>query len=148
MAYVDLNPIRAGIASSVENSDFTSIQERIKQYKSHQRHQTKPNSDCSVPSQPYSLLPFSPVANNNAIPLNYSDYFELIDWSSRHIDPKKTGYIDDCAPKILDTLGIEADDWQSAVKDFRRQYGSFAGSEIQLRNYAHRHGRSWCKGVG
>ncbi len=148
MAYVDLNPIRAGIASSIMGSNFTSIQERLKQFKSHQRQQAKPNTDYHIPSQPRALLPFSPVTNNNAIPLNYSDYFELVDWSGRHIDPKKTGFIDDSEPAILQTLGIDSDDWQLAVRDFRRQYGSFAGSEMQLRNYAHRHGRSWCKGVG
>jgi REP element-mobilizing transposase RayT len=32
MSYVDLNPIRAGLAETPERSDFTSIQERIKAY--------------------------------------------------------------------------------------------------------------------
>jgi len=40
------------------------------------------------------------------------------------------------------------DDWLTTMKEFRRQYGSFAGSEHQLRHYAHNHGMSWCKGVG
>jgi len=147
MAYVDLNPIRAGIATNLMDSDFTSIKARITQYKSYQRQQLKKCSECTTPSQPTALLPFAATADTTVLPFTYSDYFELVDWSGRHIDPKKSGYIESNQPRILDDLAIDVDDWLTAVKEFRRQYGSFAGSEMKLRDYAHRHGRSWCKGV-
>ena len=35
---------------------------------------------------------------------------------------------------MLATLGIKTDDWLTAVKHFRRQYGSFAGTTEHLRD--------------
>ncbi len=145
MAYVDLNPIRAGITSNLSKSDFTSIQKRIAQYQSYQKQRRQKNTDISTSEQPTALLLFAGVSETNAIPFSYADYFELVDWSGRHIDPKKTSYIKACEPKILATLGINTDDWLTAVKNFRRQYGSFAGTVEHLRDFAHRHGKSWCK---
>ncbi|NRA62753.1 MAG: transposase [Psychrobium sp.] len=149
IAYVDLNPIRAGMSSSLELSDYTSIQWRIKQLKSHQRHiKSIKCNEHSVPLQPKVLVPFSNVHNTNDIPFSLHDYLELVDWSGRHIDPKKTGYIESSEPKLLETLGIEAEIWLEAVKNFRRHYGNFAGGENQLRQCAHCHGQHWYKGVG
>ena len=150
MAYVDLNPIRAGISSSLSTSDFTSIQERIIQHKAHRKftEKTQSYSDITVSEQPPSLLPFAGHHNTNNIPFGLSDYLELADWSGRHVDPKKTGFINSAEPKILALLGIEEDVWLEAILNFRRQYGSFAGSEKILRSCAHSHGQGWYKGVG
>ena len=150
MAYVDLNPIRAGIADSLQASDFTSIQERIIQYQSHKKFATNQstNTEISVSEQPPSLLPFAGKQDTNDIPFALADYLELTDWSGRYVDPNKNGFIDSSEPKILTALGIEEDIWLEAIKNFRRQYGSFAGSEKILRSCAHTHGQSWYKGVG
>jgi len=145
MAYVDLNPIRAGIAASLSESDFTSIQKRIAQYKSYQKLHTNHNHAISVVDQPNSLLPFVGIGNCKAIPFNYADYVALIDWSGRYIDPNKSGHINHDEPKLLMTLGINEGEWLMAVKHFRRQYGSFAGTSEHLRLFAHSHGKSWCK---
>ncbi len=145
MAYVDLNPIRAGIAPNLFQSDFTSIQKRIAQYQSYQQQITTKSPGISTDEQPKALLPFSGTNHTKAIPFSYADYFELVDWSGRHVDPKKSSYIKPNEPKILTTLNINSDDWLTAVKHFRRQYGSFAGTTQHLRDFAHQHGKSWCK---
>jgi len=148
MAYVDLNPVRAGIEKNVQVSDYTSIQERLIQFNAYQRPKDKLNKDYTTAAQPNTLLPFSGVSEAHGLPFSYRDYFELVDWSGRHIDPKKRGHIDSSQPKLLDGLGLDQDDWLTTVRVFRRQYGSIAGSEHQLRHYAHSHGMSWYKGVG
>ena len=62
MAYVDLNPIRAGIAKHLQDSDFTSIQERLAHFKAEQQKektQTKKHPDAKKKhTQPPKLTPF------------------------------------------------------------------------------------------
>lgn len=48
MAYVDLNPIRAGIAETPEDSDYTSIQERLEDVKT----ATAPTAPTARPHRP------------------------------------------------------------------------------------------------
>ncbi|NLT66950.1 MAG: hypothetical protein GXX84_10135 [Acidobacteria bacterium] len=51
MVYVDLNPIRAGLASTPENSDFTSIQERIRAWRK-KIVESSPDTDTAKSTQP------------------------------------------------------------------------------------------------
>jgi len=59
MAYVDLNPVRAGISQCLEDSDFTSIQERIQAYQKNRKNkQTAQEITDKYTNQPCQLLPF------------------------------------------------------------------------------------------
>ena len=150
MAYVDLNPIRAHIADSLETSDFTSIQERLVQNRSHQKFSQRKSSysDINICQQPSTLLPLSTQYLSSEIPLIIGEYLALVDWSSRCIVKSKQGVEDNNLPDIFSKMAIELDDWLETIRNFRRQYGSFAGSKQTLLRCAHAHGHEWYKGVG
>ena len=101
MSYVDLNPIRAGMATTPEQSDFTSIQQRIHQYaKTHTQDPTE-----TPPLMP--LVKQHKDPHRHAIGYTTKDYIELVDWAGRAIREGKRGAIDQSAPPILQRLGLE-----------------------------------------
>jgi REP element-mobilizing transposase RayT len=57
MAYVELNPIRAGIAGSPEESEFTSIYERIGALRAASRDEEGVDHSSSVPLMPFHSPP-------------------------------------------------------------------------------------------
>lgn len=165
MAYVDLNPIRAGIAKDLSSSDFSAIQERIRAVqgfnttKNTKTEVTKPEGDKSKVTvshnqeekylcQPGMLLPFGKTDDKNSIPYLLSDYLELLDWTGRQIHPQKVGYISPAVPKILNQLGIDQDNWLEYAQNFRRMFSNFAGRPNSLYQCAQSHHHRWYKGVG
>ncbi|NRA84867.1 MAG: transposase [Gammaproteobacteria bacterium] len=147
MMYVDLNPVRAGVSNNLIESDFTSIQERIKQVKRHHQSNQK-NPESSILQQPPALLPFASSKARNAIHFSIKEYLELADWSGRAIHPNKPGFINHETPSLLTTLDIDVEFWLESVRNFTRQYGAFAGREQTLRASASSHNCRWHKGVG
>jgi len=90
MAYVDLNPIRAAIAATPEQSEYTSIKERI----------DKPENN--------HLRAFSDIADDHqGIPYKLKDYLELVDWAGRAVRQGKRGFIAHETPPILARLSMD-----------------------------------------
>jgi len=135
MAYVDLNPIRADMAKTPEQSDYTSIQERIQK---------------AMRKQPCKLLPFQDKTRNKdtAIPFEHNDYLDLVDWSGRAILSNKRGAIPEDTPPILLRLGIDEKDWINHIRYFERQFPTAAGNINKLRQLAEQTSRRWIKGMG
>ena len=129
MAYVDLNPIRAAMAKTPEESDFTSVQERIL------------HPDNSI------LRPFTEQSDDNTgIPISLGDYLELVDWGGREIKHNKPGYIPTHAPPILIRLkmgGAPVLNYLSRADQL--EFGAL-GPVSKLKSFAQSVGRSFVKG--
>ncbi|MET0054806.1 MAG: hypothetical protein ABW108_08340, partial [Candidatus Thiodiazotropha sp. 6PLUC10] len=117
MSYVDLNPIRASMAETPEDSEFTSIQERLKVYIQKKR------SDCS--KQSTKLFPFVKSKGNealNGIDFDEEEYYRLVDWTGRAIRDDKKGSVPEELVPILERLELNPNSWVKSIKHYSRDY--------------------------
>ena len=120
MAYVDLNPIRAGIATKPEDSEFTSIKARIDAL------------DKQLTTAP-CLHPFIGNGSNlkqDGIPFRLMDYIELVDWTARQIRPNKA-FMNTNLPPILDRLGGNINNWLKVCTQLEKFHVTAVGSQAQ-----------------
>lgn len=120
MAYVDLNPVRAGVAMDLESSDFTSVQDRIRAL------QDKKRSVEAKSIQPGPrLMPFLEMESERqkfaGIPFNLKDYLDLVDWTGRVVRQDKRGFIAQEKPRLLDALRLSSAEWSVLALEVQKQ---------------------------
>ena len=136
MAYVDLNPVRAGIAPTPEESEYTSIRRRVcndldlREQRGPVRRLLERGDlhHFKMPIRP--LLPFPDTvhpmdgsrSSTDMLPMRERDYLQLVDATGRLIVPGKHGRIDASVAPILDRLGLSYADWVQASTGFRQHY--------------------------
>ncbi len=149
MAYVELNPIRAKMASSPETSDFTSIKQRIEESDDSNFSEEVEQGAAEISSIALKAFIIENEVLKDQIPYHLKDYFHLVDWSGRAIIEGKRGCIDDQLPPILQRLGIDAEYWCDAMQPKGSRYFSRAiGCRARLQEYAKKLEVGWIKGIG
>lgn len=104
MAYVDLNPVRAGMARKAKQAAYTSIKRRI--------------FAARQGKQPHLLFPFRGSGyskSRKGLPFNLKDYFNLINQKCSYLTSdcdRKKGNV--CTP-ILEDTGLSNVDWSLMI---------------------------------
>jgi len=131
MVYVDLNPVRAGTASSPETSCHTSLRRRC---------------DAGEPTGP--LAPVASSIPDAVLPVTAANYRELVDWTGRALNPSKRGAIPRRLPAILTHLALRPTQWLCQVPATESEYWRAIGCAESIAHQAKQLGRSWLRGVG
>ncbi|MCE7932865.1 MAG: transposase [Xanthomonadales bacterium PRO6] len=155
MAYVDLNPIRAGMTSHLEGSVHTSICKRIRAIELEPRPQTQ-STFCDVAPPPSKLArkpelaPVLGIRGLSVTALSTTEYIELVDATGRRWHPNKRGRITGKLPAVLGRLGMDASQWIDRVRAVKpgRGFCRVIGSESALLDKAAEIGQRWLRGLG
>jgi len=163
-AYVDLNPIRAALATTLEQSDFTSAQKRIQDVQGRlpaNLSSEKVNDEVAVavPAS-RSARHLAPVdlkersgetgpcvhkrgqrcSNKGFLPMSAADYLNLLDWTARQVRSGKRGATPQHLAPVFDRLGVSSDIWCHLVKNFGKLFSIVAGQPNQIDGHRSRTG--------
>ena len=128
MAYVDLNPVRAGMAATPEQSDHTSIKQRLKPDINLTEAIKNQQEQKSLQQFELSLKPLAAFVGNatnqeqTGILFSLTDYLCLVEMTGRIIREDKRGAIKESLPPILERLQIDQQEWLINVTQFETQY--------------------------
>jgi len=137
LCYVDLNPVRAKMAKTPEQSKHTSVYRRLR----------KKSSGLTSFENTSKKKPDLKVFEKGTIPIKFTEYLSLLDWEGRRLKKGKRGAIDPAAPDIIARLGYTQKQWQSLVSPQVSWKQKAIGSVNKLRAYCDRMEQRWVWGV-
>ena len=153
--YVDLNPIRAAVSTTPEESEFTSAYERIQARllkEDRSRRATLRDgwlSPVELQTVEASLISTSRqrASDRGFLPLKLEQYLQLLDWSGRQVRTDKRGVIPDQLAPILERLRISTTCWVDMINGFGRWFHRVVGRPPSMVAECERRGGTWMHGI-
>ncbi len=134
MIYADLNPVRAGMAASLEASVHTSIALRLAE-----RASGRPDA---------LLMPFDATGRGaRTIPFGLQEYIALAEWTGRQRRPGKRGAITQATPPILDRLGVQEETFLTMSGQLLEVFGSAVGLPAMMGDHCARRALRHLRGI-
>jgi len=148
MTYVDLNPARAAMCDTLADSDFTSIQRRIRD---RNRLSAKIKPDRSLLDRP--LKPVAGLDADGLLGMTEASYIELVQWTGEQARSDKRGRFKPLTggkrapPAAIWDVAEHREAWIRQVQGTESVYYRAIGSAEALMAKAEALGQVWMKGV-
>ena len=159
MAYVDLNPVRAKIAATLETSAFTSVQARL-----FGRNARRELTELGAVAEPTPeqremlgldrekakadawLCPMgSEAGRHTVLDMSLDGYLALVEWTGSQLRTDDRGTLGGEMEALVVKRGLDAASWVASVLNFGRMFHHAVGTREKLRERARARGcrRAW-----
>ena len=158
-AYIDLNPVRAGLAGTPEESCYTSAWTRIQALTA--RDELKRLGSAAIGVKKHSALRararldewLAPIdvregSGKGFLSVSTEEYLTMLDWTGREIRADKRGAIPSHIAPILSRLEIRPERWVDTTCNFGSLFYRIVGCADTMAESARALGLSWLRGVG
>jgi len=133
MAYVDLNPIRAGLTDKLEESDLTGIKKRIE--------------TMSSESLNHAITALAGQVRERTMTIKLKEYIELVEWTGQYVSHPDKAKIPYHLISIFERLNLNHNNWLNQVKQYGLNYYRAVGPIDCVKLYAERVKLKWLKGI-
>ena len=173
MAYVDLNPIRAQIAETPEESEFTSVHDRASakqartllaaaaevvkttRQQNDLLEQARHDSRRDAWLSPMHAGMGAPSGENTGgeadklacLPITLEHYLSLVDWTGRELRQEKRGRIPEHLLPLLKRLDVDAEHWLDTMERYGSLFWQVVGKVESLLKVTKRLGKAWLRGI-
>jgi len=137
MAYVDLNPIRAGLAVRPEDAVFTSIRERL-------RHAARPRTS------PPGLMAFADQApkDGDKLPVEFDAYVQIVRFAAKAIRAEKADVAPAAVAARIEHHGLDSSSFVETLRNYPRRFFTMVGHVHRIDTECARRGYKRRPGIG
>ena len=140
MAYVDLNPVRAGIVEKLEDAKNTSVKKRLAKIKAIEPIEVQSVLDSNITS-------LSKTIQSKTLSMSLRNYIELVEWTGRNIVHPNKAKLPTHIISSLKSLNLQPTHWLKQIEHFNQHYCHVVGPVALIRERAKQLKKCYLKGI-
>ena len=158
MVYVDLNPVRAALASGLEDSSFTSVYDRLNARRAQERLRTLDSLESPTEAQRREMdrenkkvsaaAWLAPLGGKETVglSLDLDRYLDVVRWTLEASRGDPPRHVPTTVERVLVQFSLDTRRWAENVAAYGKLFHRIVGRSERLAEEAKRRGQHWFRG--